>query len=369
MAAALELVRRELGRDAVILRTRQLTRRGLAGERPAGVEITAAPDIVPGELPRPAAASSAQEPNRDLAAWLRATELPEEIVAACLVHVRLAAPVGDEALDAELVRALAPRIPVAPAARERPNLIVALVGPPGSGKTTTIAKLAARARVQERQSVGLVSLDGYRAGAAEQLKAYANILDIPCVTAHGWEQLDDALERLAGLDRILIDTSSREAADDQRLQRLAGALTGRCALWLTLAADSRDSALERALNHFARIDYGGVIATRTDLLVGKGPIATIAARALAPLRFVTTGPSVGGDLEVAERDRIARWILASAPAPRAHRSEDGNNRARPESEARTGGWPRHPMSMAEAVGAGGGFTEDATKIGGFSVLP
>src|SRR5581483_2446107 len=95
--------------------------------------------------------------------------------------------------------------------------LVALVGPTGVGKTTTIAKLAAHYRLRERLRVGLITVDTYRIAAVEQLRTYADIIDLPMEVVSTPGEMRQAVERLAELDLVLLDTAGRSPADEARI--------------------------------------------------------------------------------------------------------------------------------------------------------
>ena len=102
------------------------------------------------------------------------------------------------------------------------QIVAALVGPTGVGKTTTIAKLVANLVLKQKRTVGLISIDNYRIGAVDQLKTYAAILGVPCFPAFSSTDLDSAMKRLSEKDLILIDTAGQSHYDMDRMDELAG---------------------------------------------------------------------------------------------------------------------------------------------------
>ncbi len=102
--------------------------------------------------------------------------------------------------------------------------MVALVGPTGVGKTTTIAKLAANFRLRDGIRMGLVTVDTYRIAAVEQLRTYAEIIDLPMKVVTSPREMRRALEELQGLDLILIDTAGRSPRDELKIQELKSLL-------------------------------------------------------------------------------------------------------------------------------------------------
>ena len=103
--------------------------------------------------------------------------------------------------------------------------LVALVGPTGVGKTTTIAKLAANYRLKEKRRVGLITVDTYRIAAVEQLRTYADIIDLPMQVVSTPREMREAVGRMDNLDLILLDTAGRSPKDEVRIQELRAFLT------------------------------------------------------------------------------------------------------------------------------------------------
>ena len=103
--------------------------------------------------------------------------------------------------------------------------LVALVGPTGVGKTTTIAKLAANYRLREKRNVGLITVDTYRIAAVEQLRTYADIIDLPMQVVSTPREMREAVRRMDDLDLILLDTAGRSPKDEVKIQELRSFLT------------------------------------------------------------------------------------------------------------------------------------------------
>lgn len=181
--------------------------------------------------------------------------------------------------------------------------IVALVGPTGVGKTTTIAKMAARFALRYgHRNVALITTDSYRIGARDQLQTYARILNVPVRTATTSEEMEEALNMLGDRRLILIDTAGMAAAHerivDQRETLLAA---GRhLTTLLTLSATTEAAAVQRALRLFADFRPDACVLTKLDEAASLGSVLSALIQADLPLAFVTDGQRVPEDLQTAK---------------------------------------------------------------------
>ena len=189
--------------------------------------------------------------------------------------------------------------------------VVALVGPTGVGKTTTIAKLAANFRLKDGLKIGLVTVDTYRVAAVEQLRTYAEIIDLPMKVVTSPQEMRRALDELSGLDLVLIDTAGRSPNDDLKLQELKSFLvdTGVDEVHLVLSLAVGAHVLETAAERFSGMRISSVVLTKLDEAVGSGGLLTAARRIAWPISYVTTGQNVPEDIEPAHAERLARWLL------------------------------------------------------------
>ena len=146
--------------------------------------------------------------------------------------------------------------------------LVALVGPTGVGKTTTIAKLAANYRLKEKRRVGLITVDTYRIAAVEQLRTYADIIDLPMQVVSTPREMREAVGRMDNLDLILLDTAGRSPKDEVRIQELRAFLTEAEAdeVHLVLSSMSGSRALEQAAERFAAVGTTALVLTK----LGRG---------------------------------------------------------------------------------------------------
>ncbi len=291
--AALAAVRRDLGEDAMILGTRQI-----AGTRE--VEIRAR---VGGE---PSNHELGLLQRRLARAGVPSTSA--ETLARAVVRVRGSLPgtLADarDALERVLAREMIFAGPIGRAPR-----VVALAGPTGVGKTTTIAKIAANAALVDGRSVGLVCLDQYRVGGAEQLGKYANLIGIPMETADDALGFDRALQRLSACDLVLVDTAGRSPRDVDALCRLGRMLRGArepVEVHLAVQAQLHDRELVAMLDvHVSALHPQRLLATKLDEALHHGSLVAAQVHAGIPYGYFTTGQRVPEDLEVASADRVA----------------------------------------------------------------
>ncbi len=190
-----------------------------------------------------------------------------------------------------------------------------LIGPTGSGKTTTVAKLAARYALEQNRSVGLITTDTYRIGGATQLKTYAEIMGLPFEIADEKKAFRRAMERLQDREYIFIDTPGRGPKGMDELFKLKEMLSGKeeveTSLLLNLTA-SRDNMLA-VLDRFGEFGYDKLIVTKMDECSRSGVLCDLAERFKKPVSYVTTGQEVPDDILRASPERLASLILRSSP--------------------------------------------------------
>lgn len=361
MKEALARVRRDLGGDAVILAAREVRRRRLFGLGPrGGIEVEASltmpADPLAAAVRAPASAvgrasASASSPPTGLGSelgrihtmvetlsrqgrldhWM--LDLPSELTP---IYGRLLEADVPELLARQLVRmvadaatpedlatpddalravreALEDALAVAPPIRavSGARRVVALVGPTGVGKTTTAAKLAARFKLQQGLRVGLLTVDTYRIAAIEQLKTYADIIDLPLAVGRDPESARQAIDELGDVDLVLVDTAGRSPKDEPKIQEL-GELLARIRpdeVHLVLSAATSQRSLRAAAEQFAPARPDRLLLTKLDEAESLGALAAILGRADRPVSYLTTGQSVPDDIEEADRSRLARLIL------------------------------------------------------------
>ncbi|HNB64609.1 MAG TPA: flagellar biosynthesis protein FlhF [Rhodocyclaceae bacterium] len=195
--------------------------------------------------------------------------------------------------------------------------VYALVGPTGVGKTTTTAKLAARCVVRHgADKLALITTDGYRIGAHEQLRIYGRILGVPVFVVRDATDLRETLAGLRDRHMVLIDTmgmSQRDKMVAEQAAMLTGA--GKVKRLLLLNATSRGDTLDDVINAYAGDDLQGCIFTKTDEAMSVAPVLDVAIRHQVEVFYVANGQRVPEDLHLPNRDTLLAQALKELPEP------------------------------------------------------
>lgn len=315
-------VRDALGPDAIVLSTRMVPVagwRGLLGQRE--VEITAGAERELSERRREESADRQLVTDysaRDVAARLTAAGLDQAMADEI---ARAIPPPNRRGASPQSVRvALADRLKVIAAPDREYARVEVFVGPPGAGKTTTIAKIAAQERARGGQRLGLVAADGYRVGAVEQLRTYAEILDAPFRVARTPADLDRAL---AARYRhpILVDTAGRSPADDGVRELLRVVASGQgVRTHLVLPASTPVAAARRIVETYADANPTRLVLTKLDEAESWSPLVGFLRDRQLPVSYLSAGQRVPEDLDRATAQRLAASVLGESTPLLASRS-------------------------------------------------
>ncbi|GIV04974.1 MAG: flagellar biosynthesis protein FlhF [Fimbriimonadales bacterium] len=217
------------------------------------------------------------------------------------------------AVDA-LKRTLMARIPIGGALprESRHRQVAVLVGPTGVGKTTTIAKLAAIHALDYNRKVALLSLDTYRIGAIQQLRTYAELMQLPLHIATTAEEVQEGLELFRDYDLVLVDTIGRGQRDEAHLQEMRQALLPvKGIVYLTLSATADTATLLDAAQRFAIFEPDAIILTKLDEAARLGNCVNLALRSEQPLAYFTNGQRVPEDIALADAQILTCRVLSA----------------------------------------------------------
>jgi flagellar biosynthesis protein FlhF len=189
--------------------------------------------------------------------------------------------------------------------------VVALVGPTGVGKTTTIAKLAADFSIRQKKKVALISLDTYRIGAADQLRVYGDIMRIPVEVASNAREYRKLLHKFSDMDIIFVDTMGKCHKDETYASRLNEVLrkSGPVEIHLTLSVSLQERVLEESFNQFSPLKINKILFTKLDEGLIFGSLINLALHTQLPFSYFTNGQRVPEDIETASKDKVIRLIF------------------------------------------------------------
>lgn len=284
--------------------------------------------VIPPSRAKAAAANTPELPDPLVSHYLKlieqevADELAEEVVTK--VAGKLA---GAELSDTEKVHRavhdeIARRLPVEEGTGEleatedgRPRTI-ALIGPTGVGKTTTIAKLAATFKLKQGKKIGLITMDTYRIAAVEQLRTYAGIIGLPLKVVNTAEQLKDALAEYKDLDAVLIDTAGRSQKATDRLDELKRVLAAADPheVHLVLSSTVSQKVLLQTIDRFSTVEADRIIFTKLDEAVTGGVLLNVARRVGKKVSYITTGQEVPHEIEPGQSKKLASLVMGEGNA-------------------------------------------------------
>lgn len=185
------------------------------------------------------------------------------------------------------------------------------VGPTGVGKTTTLAKLAARLSLIDNRSVGLITADTFRIAAVEQLKTYSEILGIPLTVIYEPDEIKDAIGKYKDKDYILVDTAGRSHKNEEMQTDLASLIgrVGTSEIFLVISLNTGYKDIISILESYRFLGDYKLLFTKLDEANSLGNILNVKMTSGKPLSYFTIGQSVPDDIEVADAEKVAKKLL------------------------------------------------------------
>lgn len=353
MQEAINQVKTELGRDAVILHTRRLKKGGVLGLfSKECFEVMAAIDATPKMTP-PSSQTPVHQPakpvltpeTQNLLALRQDVSTLQKMMESVIVSLPKSetaiSPLADllikNDIEPEIARVLTKGMPEI-IAKSHPTVlrdllkerlcsfltkiepivldeetprIAAFVGPTGVGKTTTIAKLAANFSLKAGCRVALITADTYRIAALEQLKTYADIIGVPLDIVYTPQELKNAITRHRDKNLILIDTAGRSPKNQQQIDELQALLAVEPAtqIYLVMSTTTKYKEALDIVNRFSVCSPTKFLFTKTDEASNLGTIFNLLYRFPIALSYITVGQNVPEDIEVADPQKLATMIL------------------------------------------------------------
>ena len=183
---------------------------------------------------------------------------------------------------------------------------IVLVGPTGVGKTTTIAKLAGKLALKEGKKVGLITVDTYRIGAVDQLKTYAEIMDIDFKVVLNNKEMVEAVQAMKDLDVILIDSTGRSSKNIMQIKELKN-LIGKAEVdstFLVISGTTKNKDLKNIIEGYKGLEYNKIIITKLDETTSYGNIYNLQKLSGKPIRYLTVGQNVPDDIIDAKKEKV-----------------------------------------------------------------
>lgn len=203
-------------------------------------------------------------------------------------------------------------------AEEKKTKLIFFLGPTGVGKTTTIAKLASYFKLEKKLKIGLITCDTYRIAAVEQLRTYANILDVPLQVVYTLEEFNMAVKSYADYDLVFVDTAGRSHKNNEQCNEVMHFINDcqigenvKKEIFLVLSAATKYRDLIHITNVFGSIKNYSIVFTKLDETTCLGNILNMKLHTGVQLSYVTSGQAVPDDISIIDAQKIARNLLGS----------------------------------------------------------
>jgi len=329
MNEAMVRIKYELGMEALIISQRKIRKPGLKGLFSKKViEVTAAvdndkpkdksevTDSIMKEMKdmKEMLSSVIESTNKEdfseneISSLLKSCDLNEKNIAKIMAKLSTVKENIDKREKLKFV--LKDMVKVSPDLKSK---VIILVGPTGVGKTTTIAKLAGKYSQYEKLKVGLITIDTYRIGAVDQLKTYAEIMNLPFKVVMNIKEMQSAVNSMKECDVILIDTTGRNSKNFMHISELKAYISKvkSDSVNLVMSCTTKNSDIDVITNGYKELNFDSIIITKLDETSTYGSILNILESSGKPLSYVTTGQNVPDDIKLMTPDEISNIILGA----------------------------------------------------------
>ncbi len=200
--------------------------------------------------------------------------------------------------------------------RKKAGLAI-MVGPPGCGKTTMVAKLAVGHILAGTGSSAMITLDDKRAGGAYELEAYGRATGIPVLKAYDGRQLEQSLAQTEGIEHVYVDTAAMKTADSKAFARLRKMLAKlpSATILLTISSTAREDVVEKWMEAYGPLGIDGIVLTHLDESDRIGHIVNVLVRKRLPVAYLGDGPDIAGNVRPADAQAVARLLLPLQSGP------------------------------------------------------
>ncbi|MFP4013674.1 MAG: flagellar biosynthesis protein FlhF [Chitinispirillaceae bacterium] len=254
-----------------------------------------------------------EEGWRALIKRLTDSEVKQDIAEKLIYSIRDSGAVSEAELESKLVSSLSGQFPVSGPLKLKKDgpVVVAFVGPTGSGKTTTLAKLAAHCCLNKSKKISIITADTYRIAAIEQIRMFADIVKVGLQVVFSPEEIPAALANCRESDVVFVDTagrSQRNAEHMEELKTLVGVLKPD-ETHLVLSATTKDSDLQEMIRLYKTIKVNRLLFTKLDETTQLGSIFNVVSNVRLPVSYFTFGQSVPDDIELAKSAQFVQRLI------------------------------------------------------------